>query len=57
MTADITKHTPTPTLARVVEFLRVRFPNVADVALLHGDAFDGVYAVSVRHHGARDTSR
>ena len=101
MTADITKHTPTPTLARVVEFLRVRFPNVSDVALLHGgawssafafrsddhervirfgayredyekdrvaagwrrpylpvpevleigDAFEGVYAVSVRHHG------
>ena len=101
MTADITKHTPTPTLARVVEFLRPRFPNVVDVALLHGgawsssiafrsddhervirfgayredyekdrvaarwrrpylpipevleigDAFDGVYVVSVRHHG------
>ena len=101
MTADITKHTPAPPLTRVVDFLQARFPNVTEVALLHGgswssafafrsddrervirfgayredyekdrvaaqwrqrhlpipevleigDAFDGAYALSVRHHG------
>ena len=50
MTADITKHTPAPPLNRVLEFLQARFPNVSDVALLHGGAWSSAFAFRSDDH-------